>query len=217
MIKASFIVAATSFLVALVYVFGLVGPPASGQAVTSARSAGTVEPGIMVITTEKATSYVVSVITSYRAHKEEGGLLYIYGESERTVIDPARVDYTFYANQIFEIPVECDAERLVCVEIPVTLQDLNLDPLSSGDLPFSTHYAVITSVDPGQAKPAEVTRRWHGQNFTYQALISETAKRLYLAGDLGIGDYVVVSFIEEHPNEQDFMIPIVLDKVVESW
>ena len=39
----------------------------------------------------------------------------------------------------------------------------------------------------------------------------------YLQEDARVGDYVIVSFIDEHPNDAELNLAIVVDKVYDSW
>lgn len=95
--------------------------------------------------------------------------------------------------------------------------DLNLQPLGGAELPKSQHIGKLTAVNPALAKPATVTRKYMGQLYDVQCLVSQTVVDMWLAGTLQVGDYVVVSYIDENPDTAELSIAIVVDKVYESW
>jgi len=90
-------------------------------------------------------------------------------------------------------------------------------PISAGDLPHSEHIAKLKAVNASQAKPAIVTRRFMGQNYDVNCLVTQSVKELYQAGSIQVGDYVLVSFIEEIPDTVEKHIAIITDKVFKSW
>lgn len=98
-----------------------------------------------------------------------------------------------------------------------TIMDLGLVPPTADDLPHSQHIGKLVDVDPTKARPATVTRKWHGMTFDIQCLVSQTVVDMWVANDLNIGDYVIVSFIDEIPDTDEVNLAIVVDKVYESW
>jgi len=80
------------------------------------------------------------------------------------------------------------------------------------DLPTSIHRATLKSVDTGNPKPAIVTRQCQGQDFDIPAFVTENIKDQWLAGDIQIGDIVLVTYCEENPDDV-----IVIGKVFKSW
>ena len=94
---------------------------------------------------------------------------------------------------------------------------LELQPPTAADLPHSQHIGKLTAVNPALAKPATVTRKWHGMTFDIQCLASQSVVDMWSAGTLNVGDYVIVSFIDEHPSETEVNLAIVVDKVFNSW
>ena len=81
----------------------------------------------------------------------------------------------------------------------------------------SEHIGKLLSVNPSLAKPAVVRRRFYGENYDVNCLVTQSVKDMFQAGDLQVNDYVLVSFIEEIPNTTERKIAIVTDKVFESW
>ena len=98
-----------------------------------------------------------------------------------------------------------------------SIDGLNLQPLGGMELPKSEHIGKLTAVNTSLAKPATVTRKYLGQLYDVQCLVSQNVVDMWLAGDLQIGDYVLVSFIDEIPNTTEVSVAIVTDKVYESW
>ena len=98
-----------------------------------------------------------------------------------------------------------------------TVASLNLTPPTADDLPHSQHIGKLVNVNPALARPATVTRKWHGMTFDIQCLVSQTVVDMWIADTLNIGDYVVVSFIDEIPDSEEVNLAIVVDKVYDSW
>jgi len=97
------------------------------------------------------------------------------------------------------------------------LADLDLQAITADDLPKSEHIGIITGFDPGRAKPIHVRRRYMGVNYDFWCLGTQSVKDQYQQGMIQIGDYVLVSFIEEIPNSTERHVAIVTDKVFQSW
>lgn len=95
--------------------------------------------------------------------------------------------------------------------------DLTLQAITADDLPHSQHIGKLVNVNPTLAKPATVTRKWHGITFDIQCLVSQTVVDMWIADTLNIGDYVIVSFIDEVPDSEEVNLAIVVDKVYQSW
>lgn len=98
-----------------------------------------------------------------------------------------------------------------------SIDDLNLQPLGGMELPKSQHIGVLTAVNPALARPATVTRKYEGQLYDVQCLVTEDIVAMWQAATLQIGDYVIVSYIDEIPETQEIGVAIVTDKIYESW
>ena len=120
-------------------------------------------------------------------------------------MNQATIDYDYYKYQ--PIPYGYNG----------TVADLGLVPPTADDLPHSQHIGKLVSVNPSLARPATVTRKWHGMTFDIQCLVSQTVVDMWIADTLNIGDYVVVSFIDEVPDSEEVNLAIVVDKVYDSW
>jgi len=86
-------------------------------------------------------------------------------------------------------------------------------------LPDSEHPAKLIAVNPALPKPATV-RRWHeGIAYDVNCLVTQTIVNMWLANpkELNIGDWVLVSFLDELTATDEKHIAIVTDKIFESW
>jgi len=146
---------------------------------------------------------------------ESGNKLYVDGKV--AVNDLSKVGYAVYPDQKVNVPLEWNEDTGENEEVPITLEELNLIPMSAEYLPTSEHIAKLVGVNATQAKPATVTRKYWGETYDVKCLVTETIKRMWLDGDLEIGDYVLVSFIEEIPDTVERHIAIVTDKIFKSW
>jgi hypothetical protein len=127
-------------------------------------------------------------------------------------ISKAIATYDYYKYKVIE-PVYDDEGN----PLPIYIADLNLEPPDADDLPKSEHIGKLIAVNTTATKPATVRRRWMEVNYDTQCLVTESIKEMWIAGNLSIGDYILVSFIEEMPNTTEKNIAIVTDKVYESW
>lgn len=98
-----------------------------------------------------------------------------------------------------------------------SIDGLHLNALTGMELPKSEHIAKLKAVDTALAKPATVTRKYQGQLYDVNCLVTESIKDMYVAGTLQIGDYVLVSFIDEIPETQEISVAVITDKIYESW
>ncbi|GAI86560.1 unnamed protein product, partial [marine sediment metagenome] len=78
------------------------------------------------------------------------------------------------------------------------------------NLPHSTHISIIDAIDPTKARPVRVKRVWGDRDYFYDCLVTESVKDQYLAGDVAVGDYVIVFW-------SDVGEQIVAAKVFKSW
>lgn len=97
------------------------------------------------------------------------------------------------------------------------LDELALELPDYNDLPWSDHIGKLIDIDPSRAKPAQVRRFYMGNTYDFWCLVRQNVVDEYIAGDLAIGDWVTVSFIEEMPYTTEYHVAIVTGKVYESW
>ncbi|MBA7649961.1 hypothetical protein ES703_57760 [subsurface metagenome] len=76
--------------------------------------------------------------------------------------------------------------------------------------PLSTHISIIDAIDTARARPVRVKRVWNGGDYFHDCLVTESVKDQYLAGNVEVGDYVIVHF-------DDIGEQIVTAKVFKSW
>ncbi len=81
--------------------------------------------------------------------------------------------------------------------------------LPETDPPQSTHISTLVSIDVGRARPAKVKRVWEDRDYFYDCFVTENIKDQYVAGDIKVGDYLLILF---ESGEQ-----IVTAKVFKSW
>lgn len=74
----------------------------------------------------------------------------------------------------------------------------------------STHIAQLVSIDVGKARPAKVKQVWEEREYFHDCFVTETIKEMYVAGNIQIGDYVLVFFDDR--GEQ-----LVTEKIYKSW
>ncbi|GAH36733.1 unnamed protein product, partial [marine sediment metagenome] len=67
-----------------------------------------------------------------------------------------------------------------------------LDQVGLLTMPRSTHISTVDAIDPTKARPVRIKRVWEGKDYFYNCLVTESVKDQYLAGDVKVGDYVIV-------------------------
>lgn len=78
--------------------------------------------------------------------------------------------------------------------------------------PISRHITIVADFQPGQVKPLGVTLTYHGKDYTFYCFVTQDIVDAFLSGNLVIGDYVIVDFIE-----YDHTRPIASQKVKHTW
>lgn len=91
-----------------------------------------------------------------------------------------------------------DGTKFVKPELPIS------------EPPRSTHISTIDAIDTSKARPARIKRAWEGRDYFYDCFVTESVKDQYMAGDIVVGDYVIVHF-------DDIGEQIVTGKVFKSW
>lgn len=97
--------------------------------------------------------------------------------------------------------------------ITVTDQQLVELGLTKDDLPeppCSTHISTIDAIDTAKPRPVRIKRVCEGRDYFYDCLVTESVKDQYVAGDVKVGDYVIVHF-------DDIGELVVTAKVFKSW
>lgn len=96
-----------------------------------------------------------------------------------------------------------------------TIGELNLTLFTADTLPKSQHIAKLKAVNPAILKPATVTRRFLGELYDVDCFVTQGVKDEYVAGDINIGDFVIVSYTRTGDDGET--LPIVTGKVFRSW
>lgn len=83
-------------------------------------------------------------------------------------------------------------------------------PTPEPEPPHSTHISTIDAIDTAKARPVRIKRTWEGKDYFYDCLATESVKDQYVAGNVKVGDYVIVFF--DDTGEQ-----VVTGKVYKTW
>jgi len=78
--------------------------------------------------------------------------------------------------------------------------------------PVSSFWAVLESVNVTAVKPARVRRNWYGTDYVFDCYVSQQMRDEYQAGNIVIGDYVLVECLDWDPDKMG-----VVAKVFKSW
>lgn len=78
--------------------------------------------------------------------------------------------------------------------------------------PVSGCWAILEAVNASAVKPATVRRNWEGTDYVFDCYITQHVKDEYLAGNIAIGDYVFVEYLERDPEKAG-----VVAKIVKTW
>jgi len=87
-----------------------------------------------------------------------------------------------------------------------------LEPIPEPQPPCSIHLARLTGINPDKVKPATVVRTWEDKDYTYDCFVTQTIKDQWVAGNIAIGDIVLVEFLEDVADRA-----IVIHKVFKTW
>jgi hypothetical protein len=73
-------------------------------------------------------------------------------------------------------------------------------------------WAILEAVNVSAVKPATVRRTWEGTDYVVDCYITQHVKDEWLAGNIAIGDYVLIEYLEQDPDKAG-----VVAKVVKTW
>jgi len=73
-------------------------------------------------------------------------------------------------------------------------------------------WAILESVNVTTVKPATVRRTWEGTDYVLDCYITQNVKDEWLAGNIAIGDYVLIEYLDRDPDKAG-----VVAKVVKTW
>ena len=84
--------------------------------------------------------------------------------------------------------------------------------LEDQDALTTPHWAQIDSFNPSLAKPIQVTRTWQGRSLQTRCFVTQAIKDAFQAGDLAVGDFVLVLFVD---GDRD--LPLAVSKILKTW
>ena len=170
---------------------------------------------LMLVLCLKADNQYLQSVRGPATFTVEGQKMYLEG---RVIVnDLNKVGYSVYPYKRIQPKYELDVEFDELIEVPQYMDELGLEAITASDLPHSQHIAKLTGIYPTRARPATVTRRFLGETYQVDCLVSQSVRDMYQSGDLAIGDYVIMSFIDEIPDSQEYNLAVIVDKVWESW
>jgi len=115
--------------------------------------------------------------------------------------------------ELVDPPFGISRDRKVVLEdgmVVGTMPSLNPFQPASPEPPKSSHISVIDVIDTIRVRPVRIKRVWKSKDYFYDCLVTESVKDQYVAGDVAVGDYVLVHF-------DDIGEQIVIAKVFKSW
>lgn len=188
--------------------------PLWGSILLAAESSPTEDSGVMIVFYKIANEQYLfwTDLTARITDNGDGTWDVTSPQVVASGVNQANVAYDFFKYQEIAPAYDDDGN-----EIPIYLDDLGLQQPTADDLPHSQHIGKLVAVDPGKARPATVLRKWHGMSFNITCLVSQSVVNMWASDDLNVGDFVVVSFIDEIPDSDELNIAIVVDKVYKSW
>jgi hypothetical protein len=73
-------------------------------------------------------------------------------------------------------------------------------------------WAILDSVNVTAVKPATVRRNWEGVDYVLDCYITQHVRDEWLAGNIAIGDYVLVEYLDQDPGKAG-----IVAKIVKTW
>jgi len=89
---------------------------------------------------------------------------------------------------------------------------IDLNPAYKPPAPKATYWARIAAFSPSADQPLRIRRTYRGHTYDAWAYVTQDIVDAYQAGNLSIGDYVLVLFVDHDPNKL-----IATQKVSNSW
>lgn len=166
----------------------------------------------MVITYLKSNNQVVSIIEGFPKIWEASNQLLIENGMCPLINDLTKAGWGCYEDEVIERQYDDND-----IELPLYLTDLDLQPIVGHYLSSSIHVGKLKAIDVTKAKPVTITRRYLGQDYDVECLVTQSVVELYQSGKIIVGDFVLISFVEEVPNTVEIRVAIVIDKVYKSW
>lgn len=175
--------------------------------------------GLMLVIYEKSSNNYIMSIRGPASFVEEYSSLYIIINQwwKKRITNLVVNDYLVCPYQEIALKLEYNAVIDDYMPVPQTMAELGLIELDAENLPHSQHIAKLVDVNPAAKKPATVARKYLGNIYYESCLVSMPAKEAYQAGTLQIGDYVVIAYIDEIPDDNEINVCVLEYGIWESW
>lgn len=95
-------------------------------------------------------------------------------------------------------------------QLPIAYEEPPDPPLPEPEPPRSTHFVRIEGFSPAEEKPLNVKRTWNGKDYYFDCYATQTLKDEYMAGNVAIGDWIIVHF-------DDSDREVAMLKIYKSW
>jgi len=105
-----------------------------------------------------------------------------------------------------------DINTIVNGELVTGEPRINPPLITCENLPCSIHFCVLKSVNIGNARPATVAREHGDLECDIDCFITESIKDQYQAGDIQVGDYMLMAYDNLQPDK-----PVLVAKIFKSW
>ena len=177
----------------------------------------------MIVLYLKENNQFLQAIPGFPEVREENNKL-LFANDRVIINDLTKAGWGYYKDKYIER--QYDEEG---IELPIYMDDLDLEPMDADDLPKSMHVAALTAVNMVNGSPrGTVVRKYLGENYTIEnCRVSQTAYDNYQAGKIkvydtsyGVNDpenkdsFVLVYLISENPYDEEIEIPLIVGKVV---
>lgn len=177
----------------------------------------------MIVLYLKENNQFLQAIPNFPEVVEDGNKL-CFPDGKVIINDLTKAGWGYYKDKYIERQYDEDE-----MELPIYMDDLDLEPMDADDLPKSMHIAALMSVSMVNGSPrGTVVRKYLGENYTLEnCRVSQSAYDNYQAGKIKVYDtnygvnapenkdsFVLVYFISENPYDEEIEIPVIVDKVV---
>ena len=96
--------------------------------------------------------------------------------------------------------------------VRVELDELKAKFAEIPKVTLCTRLGIVQSIDPTKVKPSTIVVNQSGNDYSFECYVSESVKDQYLQGDITVGDYVLVEFIDDDADKA-----VIFAKVYKSW
>lgn len=97
-------------------------------------------------------------------------------------------------------------------EVDLVNEEIVGNPGYLESMSTSTHWAKVDSFDPTGEKPLIVLRLWNGAWRPIACYVSEILRERFQAGELVVGDFVLIDFVGGDINK-----PLAITEIFKTW